>query len=117
MKRTVKEALLAFLIVFTLMASLFAVHGFFAPKAKADMDSYIWALENDALVDFTGSKAIFIDLGLRVCTDLSNGFTLRHITRNVWLNYNYNFDLGSAARVAYLAQDHLCPHTAKRMKV
>lgn len=117
MKQLAKDVLLTFLVTLALCASLFIIHTVFAPKAKADTNSYIRALENHPGVNFSGSKAVFISLGAMVCVDLSNGLSTRQVTNNIWLNYAYDFDRVAASTVVELAQQHLCPNTGKRMMV
>lgn len=102
MKSIVTSAVISAAIV----GSLACVHGM--ATAHADTDSYIWRLENNDLVDFYGSKALFVEAGYRVCADLSVGWSDRTIIDALYYNLSYNFTYTAAEEVFYLAAEELC---------
>lgn len=80
-----------------------------APLAQADASDYIWHLENNKHVDFTGNKGAYLDLGFAICDDLADGFSTQQIASDIY-NYNpyFDFDYTAAEEVVYVARDFLC---------
>lgn len=79
-----------------------------AAPAQADTSDYIWALEHDQMADFYGPKAMFVDLGFRVCADLASGYTPGQISNFIYYNNSYSFTPIAAQHVVYQAINHLC---------
>lgn len=94
-------------VLLALGAALGAL-GLAVPAQADSSDEYIWALEHDKVVDFHGSKALFVNLGYRVCSDLAAGYTPGQIANFVYWNNEWGFDRAAANEVTAMAIIHLC---------
>jgi hypothetical protein len=79
-----------------------------APTAYADENSFVWNLENDPSAYFYGNSAGLIDLGYRICYDLSLGNTIAQETSVVLTNPYFDFNLPAARGIVLHAEQNLC---------
>ena len=82
-----------------------------APAAQADVQSFLSTVR---MYGISGSDSVLLDWGLRVCTDLSSGYTPARISRNVYLNTNI-MQTSDADHFVGAAIGGLCPQYAYRI--
>lgn len=102
-----KRILGSIIVTSAIVGSLFSIFMLASPpKAHASPASYISALENSTIADFSGGKAAFLNIGWRICTDLSAGYSYGTIIDSIY--YNYSFDRVASAELFRIAKDYLC---------
>ena len=79
-----------------------------APTASADEGSFIWRLDNNDLVEFSGPTAGALDAGYRACLMSYQGVPDRAIIVALDASPYYNFDITAAEEVFYVALEELC---------
>lgn len=82
-----------------------------APTANADALAFIEVVRDHGIV---GSNSALMDWGLRVCVDLSAGYTPTTIARNVYLNTDI-MDRSLADYFVGAAIGGLCPQFSYRV--
>jgi len=95
--------------IFAVGALVFGLAELGIARANANVDSYIWSLENDSGYDFYGPKAVFIDLGYRICSDKYAGWSRPQVVAAAYVNPYIDLTLDAANRVVTHAENHLCP--------
>jgi hypothetical protein len=107
-KRKVRQVLISMFVGAAIVFGLYAVNQIFAPDAKADNNSFIYALEHSGNADFYGQKGVFLSIGYLVCTDWGSGYSYDEIANNIYWNPSYDFDRGSANVLVGAAIANLC---------
>jgi hypothetical protein len=82
-----------------------------APAAQADAQTFLSTVR---MYGITGSDSVLLDWGMRVCVDLSSGYTPARISRNVYLNTAI-MQTSGADQFVGAAIGGLCPQYAYRI--
>ena len=108
--RGMKKITKAALVGGAAAAAIAATVGLASP-AQADSYSYIYRIENNDLVNFTGSKQWYLGAGHAICADLREGLSTRGAIDALYVYSNaagYDFNYTASEEVVYVAKEELC---------